>query len=378
MDLRPNMIVATDITNKDNVAVIKAETILTSDLITKVKTLGRDFVAVVSYESNKPYFNTGSAVTAPKPQDKPLHIPPAKPNEIFPKPPIAATKITEQEEFLTFEKTYEEKKQVVKKYISDISDGATDINITEMSSVTIDVMRSLKNKSDVFTFLGFIKTADEHTYTHSNNVSLLCNLFAHWLKLSENETIQLTAAGILHDIGKTKIPSEIINKKGKLTDAEFDLMKTHTTVGYDLLKPLDISEDIKMTALMHHERIDGRGYPEGLPDEKINKFAKIVKICDIYDAMTANRAYRDRICPFDVIKTFETKVYGEVDTHFLFVFLKNIAYNYIGTWAVLNDGSNAEVIYINPKNLSRPMLRKNTGEIIDLTTHNDVTIEHII
>jgi HD-GYP domain-containing protein (c-di-GMP phosphodiesterase class II) len=129
---------------------------------------------------------------------------------------------------------------------------------------------------------------------------------------------------------------------------------------------------------MHHEKMDGSGYPMGVKEEKIGNMAKIITICDIYDAMTANRVYRDRICPFEVIKTFETKVYGELDTKYLLLFLKNIAYTYIGHWVRLSDGTEAEVMFINGAQLSRPLVRTKDEKFIDLSVEKRLYIDSLI
>ena len=243
--------------------------------------------------------------------------------------------------------------------------------------ITDDILESLKYKTDILTFIGFLKSYDEYTFSHSINVSLLCNLFAYWLQLDEEETIYLTTAGMLHDIGKMKISKKILNKRGRLTDSEFEIMKQHSVLGYRILKDQDIPNEIKLGTLMHHERIDGSGYPLGVRGDKISKYAKIISICDIYDAMTSDRIYRGRICPFEVIKTFEVSSYGELDTTYLLVFLKNIAYTYFGSWVRLDDGRQGEVVFINPNSLSRPMIRVG-DDIIDLSQNESLEIIGVI
>jgi len=222
-----------------------------------------------------------------------------------------------------------------------------------------------------------MKQSDEATFGHCINVSLLCNLFGHWVNMEEDEIVLLTVAGILHDIGKTKIPEQILCKRGRLTEEEFTIMKTHTSVGYDLLRSMNIQEDIKLSALMHHEKIDGSGYPMGAVGSGINKFACIVSICDIYDAMTADRCYRGRLSPFYVIKTFETQSYGELNTEYLLTFLQNIAYTFLNSMVKLNDGRECEVVFINKQHLSRPIV-KHGNDLIDLLLHKELDILEVI
>jgi len=198
-------------------------------------------------------------------------------------------------------------------------------------------------------------------------------VFAAWLGMNKTETANLITAGLLHDLGKLKIPLEILHKKGRLTDEEFEIMKSHTVVGYRLLQNQNIPEEMKLAALMHHERIDGSGYPIGAKDKQINEYAKIIAICDIYDAMTANRVYRGRICPFEVIKQFEVSSFGELDTNYLLTVLKNIAYTYFGSWVRLSNGISAEIVYIHQNDLSRPIVRAG-DTLIDIQKTPGVTI----
>ncbi|MDR3240354.1 MAG: HD-GYP domain-containing protein [Clostridiales bacterium] len=280
-------------------------------------------------------------------------------------------------EFIEFEKEVYKKEKQAQKYIHAISDGGT-VELQQMFQITDDIMGKFPRKSDILTFMSYIKESDEHTFHHSVNVSMLCNLFGHWLGLDNDEMVELTTAGMLHDIGKTKIPNEILNKKGKLTKEEFDVMKQHSVLGYRILQHQDIPETIKLGALMHHEKMDGSGYPMGIKSDQIGKLSKIITICDIYEAMTANRVYRGKICPFEVIKTFETKVYGELDTHYLLIFLRNIAYTYIGQWVKLTNGTEAEVVFINGANLSKPIVRTLDEEYINLSTEANISIESLV
>lgn len=195
--------------------------------------------------------------------------------------------------------------------------------------------------------------------------------------MSEEEGKLLTVAGVLHDVGKTKVDPVVLNKEGKLTNEEYEIVKKHSYLGYKMVEKSDLPEEIKSAVLMHHEKIDGSGYPMGLKGDKISKFAKIVCICDIYDAMTSNRVYRDKICPFDVIRSFEKSSLGVLDTEYLLIFLQNIAYTYVGSMVELSDGRTAEVVFINSANLSMPIV-KCDDSFMDLSQTSDITIDHII
>lgn len=121
-------------------------------------------------------------------------------------------------------------------------------------------------------------SSDDSVYVHSLNVSLICRQIGKWIKADDATLDMLTLAGLLHDIGKLKIPTELLNKPGKYTDEEFAQVRLHTQYGYELLKPLPLDAHIKLAALSHHERCDGTGYPSGLTTNDIDPYA--LRCCD--------------------------------------------------------------------------------------------------
>jgi len=356
-DIKPNMVLARDVETDSGKVILPKDTMLSSTNYSSLISSGVKDVYIVSDSiSEESEDFTKSDQSSLQLQKIPIE---------------------DRPEFISFRDVVDSKTEKAKQCVLAISDGGQ-IDLQEMFAISNDIMSTLRFKNELLTFLGFIKQSDEHTFHHSVNVSLLCNLYGQWLALPSDELVQLTTAGLLHDIGKTKITNEILNKKDKLTDEEFDTIKKHPVMGYRILQNQDIPECIKLGALMHHERIDGSGYPMGLKDDKIDKVAKIIAICDIYDAMTANRVYRSKICPFEVIKTFETRVYGELDTYYLLVFLKNIASTYVGSWVQLTNGMEAEVLFINKSQLSRPIVRTTNEVFIDLSREKDVSIISLV
>ena len=358
-DIKPDMVLARDVVTSGGTVLLAKNTMLNNINYTKLIASGISYIYVISGSIDE---KTASFT------EKERHSPSLEEQR---------RPIIKRPEFIAFQDAIDEKTEEAKQCIMAISDGQN-IDLQKMFSITDDIMGTLRCKNDIFTFIGFIKESDEHTFHHCVNVSLICNLYGRWLALPQGELVELTTAGMLHDIGKTKIPNEILNKKGKLTDEEFAVMKKHPVMGYRILQNQDIPESIKLGALMHHEKIDGSGYPMGVKGDQIGKIAKIITICDIYDAMTSNRVYRNKICPFSVIKTFETNVYGELDTEYLLIFLKNIAYTYIGSWVKLTDGVEAEVVFINSAQLSRPIIRTIDEQFIDLSVNKDISIDSLV
>jgi HD-GYP domain-containing protein (c-di-GMP phosphodiesterase class II) len=195
--------------------------------------------------------------------------------------------------------------------------------------------------------------------------------------MSKKEIEEVTIAGLLHDIGKIKLDKNILHKPGNLSKKEFDHIKKHSQFGYDIIKSQNISTDIKMGVLLHHEKIDGSGYPLGLKGADIHKYAKIIAIADIYDAMTSDRPHRKKFSPFTAIQMFEQKSYGLLDTKFLFVFLENIAHNYLGTDVLLSTGKEAKIVFIHNTSPSRPIVQVDNS-MIDLMVEPNIMINEII
>ncbi len=246
-----------------------------------------------------------------------------------------------------------------------------------------DIVGSLSNNfdciNDAITCLSKIRAVDEYTYCHGLNVSLLCTLLGKWLNLHSTQIKMLSEAGLLHDIGKSKIPPKILNKPDKLTPAEYEEIKKHPVHGYNILeKSVGIPKDIALAVLMHHEREDGSGYPFGLKSSQIHHFAKILAVVDVFDAMTSNRVYKKRQPPFDVLELYESEYLTKCDAKILLTFLKHIASYYIGSNVKLNDGTKAEIVYINPNIISRPVIRVDNSEVLDLCTRPDIKIVELL
>jgi HD-GYP domain-containing protein (c-di-GMP phosphodiesterase class II) len=141
-------------------------------------------------------------------------------------------------------------------------------------------------------WLGLLKDVDEYTARHSLNVGLLSIILGRAEGLSRDELETVGLCGMLHDMGKSRIPLDILNKEGSFTNEEFEVMKTHTTLGYEILtQQADITTEVAEVAYNHHERLSGNGYPRGLPAEKIGYYTRIVAIADAYDAITSKRIY---------------------------------------------------------------------------------------
>lgn len=271
---------------------------------------------------------------------------------------------------------YNENVESVKLLLTEAASG-NGINVIVVNKVVDTIVNRAIEKRDIVRCINQVKDVDEYTYNHSVNVSLLSMLIGKWLGFTQEKLQLVTQAGLLHDIGKVNIPLGILNKPGKLTGEEYEEIKKHSVYGYRMLENSTVSKEVSLGVLMHHEREDGKGYPTGAKGDKINAFAKVIAVADIYDAMTSNRVYRGKESPFEVFELMEEKTIGELDTKVVYAFLHNIAAYYIGDSIKLSSGELGEVVYINPRHISRPIVK--VGEnYYDLSKNSKLKIEEII
>lgn len=217
---------------------------------------------------------------------------------------------------------------------------------------------------------------------HSVHVAILAGLMGQWKHWSNAKQIDFVTAGLLHDIGKQLIPPDIINKHGKLTDEEFNIIKGHAQNSYDVLRytPLKDKENILMGALQHHERCDGSGYPSHLKHDEIHEFARAIAIFDIYDAMAADRAYAKRRSPWDVFEILNDDMYkGKLDSEFVVYFMRNLCRALNGSWVSLSNGEKGRIVYLDESRvLSLPVVQVDENKFVDLGRDKSVKVENIL
>ncbi len=287
-------------------------------------------------------------------------------------------KLKASQEFQAFKQSFAKNVEGLRTNLNDIVEKNTPINVDNMIGDTMRIISAQGNTFGVFDMLHNMRDFDDLTYAHSMNVAMICNVFARWLGFDEENVKLATACGMMHDIGKLKIPDSIIKKPGKLTDEEYAAIKSHPIEGYNILKSQSISDHIKLSALEHHEKCDGSGYPMRLTRDKIDGFAKIVAIADVYDAMTANRVYREGMCPFKVIEIFEEEGLQKYEIPYIMKFLENVVNTYIDNRVLLSDGRTGTVRWINKQRLSKPMLEMSDGSFLELDKTPGLSIKKIL
>jgi len=349
-ELIPGMVTAEDVYTYSNQLILPKGLVLTDKAITKLEFYS---VLMVRVEDD---------------------ISPLTPPIII--EPSYSKRVQASQEFKEYKEKFDTTLATFKSSLQETLTNNAPLNTDELLDQILDMIHTENGKTNVFTMLHNMREYDDLTFAHSLNVALICHAFAEWLNYSKEDVHLATLCGLLHDVGKTSIPEDIIKKPAKLTSEEYAIAKTHASEGYNILRKYSLDEHIINSALMHHERFDGTGYPLGLR-QNIDKFAKIVAIADVYEAMTATRIYRGPLCPFAVIDLFVTEGLQKFDTNAILTFLHNIVNNYLGNTVRLNNKKEGVIIFINPNALSRPTI-KCGDKFIDLSTEPKLYIEAII
>lgn len=348
-ELMPGMVVAEDIYTYNNKRILTRGIELTDNLITRL-----EFYSILSVK-----IEDGTVDAKP----------PAEEHSYF-------EHLRTSRNFIEFKVHFHRSVDSLQQKLEKLADGQVDLDMPTLLGSTLSLIGTARGSYNIFDMLHNMRQYDDSTYAHCLNVSLICHVLAKWLNMSEEQVNLATMCGLLHDIGKIKIPEIIIKKSAKLTNDEFTIIKTHPLEGYRMLQQQKIDTHVMNAALMHHERCDGSGYPHGLTAGQIDKYAKIVAIADVYEAMTAPRVYRGPMCPFAVIDIFETEGLQKYEPGYIMTFLENIVNTYLRATVKLSNGEIGEVVYINKQRLARPIVK--VGDVFhDLLKEPDLSIESL-
>lgn len=212
-----------------------------------------------------------------------------------------------------------------------------------------DVCDSVLRNPGALISLARLKTADSYTYMHSVAVCALMVSLAAQLGLDEAQTRDAGLAGLLHDIGKAKVPLSILNKPGKLTDEEFDIVRSHPVHGHAMLLACgDVGEAVLDACLHHHEKMDGSGYPGRLQGQGISRIARMAAICDVYDAVTSDRPYKKAWDPSEAVRRMAEWAGGHFDKSLFQAFVKSVGIYPVGSLVKLSSGRLAVVVEQSP------------------------------
>lgn len=245
----------------------------------------------------------------------------------------------------------------VKGFVDDVRRG-TQIDHRAARPLVENFIDSVLRNENAAVTLFKLRGFDEYTYTHSINVSLLAILLGRHLGLERPELLKLGLAGMYHDVGKARIPEAILNKPGKLTEAEFQLMKTHPLEGYKIMagQP-ELDPEVLRAVVEHHERHDGSGYPRGLEGEDIGLFSRVIAVVDVYDALTSRRVYKDAMAPAKALGMMYQWRDKDFPHHAVESFIRCVGVYPVGSFVRLSGGEYGIVASVNPIRPTRPEVK---------------------
>jgi len=245
-------------------------------------------------------------------------------------------------------KIHHKTRQLIDRFLEDVRLGRS-IDSGSAKVVVTEMAESIMRNPNALTWFTLLKKKDEYTSIHSMNVCILAIAFGRYLGLSLNKLIELGVGALLHDIGKLKIPEELLRKTEKLSEAEFELMRSHTTRGKEILERTPgLPTSAADIAYSHHERNDGHGYPLGRNAEALSLFSKMVAIVDVYDAITSNRAYHDAISPHSALRDMYEWRESDFDGDLVEGFIQCLGIYPVGTLVELSSGEVGIVVEVNP------------------------------
>ena len=247
--------------------------------------------------------------------------------------------------------------------VTEVTKQVPHQQVVEISGLTLNKIDAVA-PALIFQCINGRNEVDEYLYRHSANIGMINGLMGKWMGLSQEDTENLVMVGIVHDVGKLRTPPEILNKPGRLTRDEFEVIKGHPMHSHEILRQSPhFSPAICAAARYHHERMNGAGYPDGLRADNIPLYARITAVSDVYDAMVSKRIYKDAVSPFAVLTQMRAEQYGWLDMRLMNIFTEYMPRELVGQTVLMSDGSEGVVRYVNDNNIEFPFVEVD-GEVI--------------
>lgn len=245
------------------------------------------------------------------------------------------------------------------------------------NKITSELLKAINNNDALAVDISALKTSDEYTFKHSVDVATISMIIARNLGMSDNDVYNIGIAGLLHDMGKSKIPSEILNKPARLTDEEFEVMKKHSELGFQILKEKpEFNIAVSLGVLQHHEKMNGNGYPLGCNKDKICPYAKILSVADVYDALVTERPYKKSFSQRTAVEMIMSMT-AELDITAMRSFMESVILYPVDTTVQLSNGEIARVVENKPHSVLRPtVVGLKSGLVYDLS--DDLSCANIV
>ena len=258
---------------------------------------------------------------------------------------------------LKIRRLYQEARELQGKFIRHLKAGEP-IDITPLAAVAEEMVDTMFTHGDAMLCLARIRAKDAYLMEHSMNVAILLANFGRYLGLDRSVLKELTLGGLLHDVGKIMTPDEVLNKPGKLTDEEFGVMRQHVVHSYDILSnTAGITPTMLEVAANHHERLDGTGYPQRLKGEQLSLYTRMSGIVDVYDAVTADRVYKQGMQPTQAFRILLKGIDQHFDAELVTKFIKCMGVYPVGTLVQLSNQRLAVVMQRNEQQPLKPVVK---------------------
>lgn len=258
---------------------------------------------------------------------------------------------------LKIRRLYQEARELQGKFIRHLKAGEP-IDITPLAAVAEEMVDTMFTHGDAMLCLARIRAKDAYLMEHSMNVAILLANFGRYLGLERSVLKELTLGGLLHDVGKIMTPDEVLNKPGKLTDEEFGVMRQHVVHSYDILSnTAGITPTMLEVAANHHERLDGTGYPQRLKGDQLSLYTRMSGIVDVYDAVTADRVYKQGMQPTQAFRILLKGIDQHFDAELVTKFIKCMGVYPVGTLVQLSNQRLAVVMQRNEQQPLKPVVK---------------------
>lgn len=281
-----------------------------------------------------------------------------------------------QEQALSLYKEYDAMITLLKRTFVLARSGGT-IPVLELRK-QLDLLLRQVNEYDILFFKSVKYSPEDFIYHNSVKSSLTAFILGRWCGYEQKDLIPVALSGLVHDIGNIKIDETLLTKKSALTRAEFEDIQRHTTAGYQILKNVTgLNEGIKLTALQHHERVDGSGYPQRLRGDQIHPYSKLIAVVDIYHAMTSERLFKKAMSPYLVLEELSNDSFGKLDPAIVQTFIHKATQYQTGSVVKLSDGRIGEIVFSQREHPTRPWVNI-SGGIVNLAVERSVHVAEVI